>query len=633
MTRAARFYSIHRLVLVPVVLFAFLQLKGQNQQNPIDKAFGLEGLEFVDYVLDNYYALYSQNFDTAISLTGRAKQVSLEQGEVEKAAYASLYVGVINYLRGNYEDAIKAYQFSESTFDSLGSVRGLARTHNEMAVYFHKNNQLEKALELLDASEKEAQSTNDTEALGTSLSHRASFLSRRGKYDEAYPIYKRVYEIRKQEGDSVGLGYVLLDLAEYQLQQGNLAESIELVEASTDIRLAIGDQQGVAVNTVIMGENYFHVKDYIKAIPYFEKTIDLASKIGFTDLIRFSYDMLQQAQLNLGQYQQAYESLQRNRVFNDSIFNIERSKALLDMEKKYETEKKEQQIALQQAEIAEQKAELLFNRLLLIAAFVLVVLLLLIGLLIRNRLKKKQQLALQSQKIAAREAELNAAISSQEKERARYARDLHDGFGQMISILNLNLGSLKKDAKPAQRQKVFEESEKVINEMYDELKGICFDLMPHTLVKEGLQKAIAEFAARITSAGKLFVETNFFGFEERLDEVQEISIYRITQEWVNNVIKYSNATKITVQLTKDAEEITLLIEDDGQGFDKSLLLGSAGNGWKNLQSRSNLIQGVLEIETEENAKGTNLILNAPAIRKIPIASGDSMPAEYENSVS
>ena len=86
------------------------------------------------------------------------------------------------------------------------------------------------------------------------------------------------------------------------------------------------------------------------------------------------------------------------------------------------------------------------------------ILIVIIGLLTRSRARKKQELAIQKERIHAQEAEINAVISSQEKERARYARDLHDGFGQMISILNINLGSLKKNARPDERQKVFEES-------------------------------------------------------------------------------------------------------------------------------------------------------------------------------
>lgn len=598
------------------ILFAFLanlilNLHSQTP-DPFEKLGNLEGEDFVDYVIKNYYQLYSSDFDRTILLTERAKEISIQNGWKERAAYASLYNGVINYLRGNYEAALLSYQYSEHFFDSTDNSKGLARTHNELAVFYHKNDQIEKAIISLDISEREAKKASDLEALGTSLAHRAAFLTRKGKYDEAYPIIQQVFDIRVAQKDSIGLGYVYLDLAEYQLHSGNLEEAQRLIDKSTSIRKVIGDEQGVAVNTVIYGENYFHTGQIERAIPYFQKTIELAGEIGYTDLVRYSYDMLQQAHVKLGNYKKAYESLSRNQVFRDSIFGIEKSKALLELETEYETEKKEQQIALQEAEIAEKEAIISRNGIALLALIISLFLLFLIGLLWRIRVRKRQQLRIKEERIRAREAEINATINSQEKERARFARDLHDGFGQMISILNMNLGSLKNGSKPGERQKVFEESGKVINEMYDELKSICFDLMPQTLIKNGLPSALSEFAERINTGNKVVVVTNFFGLENRLTEIQEISLYRISQEWINNILRHSDADKITIQITRDDEEITLLIEDNGTGFDKTLLTNSTGNGWRNLNTRANLINGEFEIETRKGWKGTTLIVNAPS---------------------
>lgn len=139
--------------------------------------------------------------------------------------------------------------------------------------------------------------------------------------------------------------------------------------------------------------------------------------------------------------------------------------------------------------------------------------------------------------------------------------------------------------------------------------------MPQTLVSNGLESGLQEFAERINKAGKVFVETNFFGLEERPTDIQEISLYRISQEWINNILKYSSADQITLQITKDEKEITLMIEDNGDGFDRGLLMNSKGNGWKNLNTRSNLIHGTLELETEVGKKGNTLIVNAPSSLK------------------
>ena len=147
--------------------------------------------------------------------------------------------------------------------------------------------------------------------------------------------------------------------------------------------------------------------------------------------------------------------------------------------------------------------------------------------------------------------------------------------------------------------------------MYEELRRICFDMMPNTLLQHGLSAALQEFCGRINKADQVSMELDLFGLEERLANLQEVSLYRIVQEWTNNILKYGKAENITVQLTADENELTLMIEDNGPGFDKELLINSKGHGWKNIHTRTKLIDGEIEFDTHEQRRGTTFILNAP----------------------
>ena len=293
-------------------------------------------------------------------------------------------------------------------------------------------------------------------------------------------------------------------------------------------------------------------------------------------------------------------------------------RTIAELQTRYETEKKEQQIKLQNSQIERQQAELRSGRIITAVLVALIVFIFLTGLLLFKRQKLKQEKLLAQEKAFRREAQLEAAINSQELERKRFARDLHDGFGQMISVLNINLKSLEKNG--SDRYSIFENSTRVLQEMYKELKSICFNLMPETLIKKGVVDALKEFAQRINLTDKVYVTIDSFGVDERLSDVQEINLYRICQEWINNILKYSDATKINLQLTRDESEITLLIEDNGTGFDPKLVTESKGNGWKNIQSRSNLLGGIVELETTPDQKGNALILNIPVTRKTEISA-------------
>jgi signal transduction histidine kinase len=151
----------------------------------------------------------------------------------------------------------------------------------------------------------------------------------------------------------------------------------------------------------------------------------------------------------------------------------------------------------------------------------------------------------------------------------------------------------------------------MLADMYDELRGVCFNLMPTTLIRLGLIDAISEFVGRVNMAGKIEIEVTNYGFENRLEELSEISLYRVVQEWVNNILKYSNANTVVIQFTKEEDELTLTLEDDGIGFDTSKLGQSNGNGWKNINSRVKLLGGTVDVDSTIGHEGTILIINIP----------------------
>ncbi|MFY0600724.1 MAG: hypothetical protein JXR03_13710 [Cyclobacteriaceae bacterium] len=239
----------------------------------------------------------------------------------------------------------------------------------------------------------------------------------------------------------------------------------------------------------------------------------------------------------------------------------------------------------------------------------------------RDRLNKQVQ--------SNQEAMMNTIVKGQEDERKRFAEDMHNGFSQMISSLNLNLKSLENTGshQTNKRLDIFQTSKSILNDMYIELKSICFNLMPHTLVSAGIEEALKESANRISRNEELRVDVSVYNIDQRLPEVIEISLYRISQEWINNIIKHSDATKIQLQITGDKKEITLMIEDNGRGFDTSLLTSEKGNGWKSIYSRASLIKGEIELDSSPNMRGTSFILNTPIAKKIAVKKEDAVPAQ------
>jgi signal transduction histidine kinase len=187
------------------------------------------------------------------------------------------------------------------------------------------------------------------------------------------------------------------------------------------------------------------------------------------------------------------------------------------------------------------------------------------------------------------------------------AQDLHDGFGQYISALRLYVSQLKSEkTKPELKTELVGRTDEVLDEMSKEISNVVYDLMPATLIRHGLMTALEDLAARISISQKAKLDIESRGISKRLDELVEINLFRICQEWINNVLKYSGAKQILIDLSLDEGMIRLNIFDDGRGFDPDVFLHSKGNGWRNLHTRADLLQAKVKLNTKPEVQGTEL---------------------------
>jgi signal transduction histidine kinase len=199
---------------------------------------------------------------------------------------------------------------------------------------------------------------------------------------------------------------------------------------------------------------------------------------------------------------------------------------------------------------------------------------------------------------------LKAMIESQEAERQRIATELHDGLGQVLSAARVNL------AASNQADSHLKTSLDLIDKSCTDLREISHNMMPSLLKKSGLPAALHEITDRINQSGKISVTIDHDDNFGRLSSEIEIQIFRIAQELINNILKYAEATEVQIQLIVEDSMFTMMIEDNGKGFDKEILNSTSGNGWYNIKSRLNLISGDVEIDTRPGS-GTVVTIIVP----------------------
>lgn len=213
---------------------------------------------------------------------------------------------------------------------------------------------------------------------------------------------------------------------------------------------------------------------------------------------------------------------------------------------------------------------------------------------------------------------LQALSDVQEQERSRFAKDLHDGLGGMLSGIKLSLSNVKGNMiLPGEQVTVFERSLAMLDNSITELRRVAHNMMPEALVKFGLSAALGDFCDFLNSSKVLTVTYQKIGNDTRLDISMEVVLYRITNELANNALRHSAATKLLIQLNYDDSGLMITVEDNGVGFDKQILTGTTGSGWPNIKSRIEYLKGTLDVETGPG-QGTSVTITVPVPGKEPI---------------
>ncbi len=205
-------------------------------------------------------------------------------------------------------------------------------------------------------------------------------------------------------------------------------------------------------------------------------------------------------------------------------------------------------------------------------------------------------------------------IESQEKEQNRIAKDVHDGLGQMLTGLKYNLESIDINNIDKTAVKI-EELKGLTADIIKGVRTATFNLTPPELTDYGIVPAITKLTQELSRlTGKQIVFFNKTDFKIRLDSLIEINIYRITQEAINNAIKYAESTHIIVSLSHSEKILSIVIDDNGKGFDpskiKRIKTGDGGMGMTFMKERISYINGRFFI-TSELGQGTRVTLNIP----------------------
>jgi two-component system, NarL family, sensor kinase len=521
-----------------------------------------------------------------------------------KQELAAAYINIgsewqyLSDLETAADSYIKALQYAEQ----IGHQNYQRVANNNLASVFNSLQQYDKGLLYAQKALRIAQQMNNDYATASSLINIATSETSLKRNDAALAHFKQVELLGDKMGDNIIRmdGWIGMADNYKALQRWNEAES--LYKNTIELAKKSEASEYILYGCMGMSDLLLKTKKYAAAENYINTGIPLAQSLGTRLELKDLYQRASELNEARGQTGAALNWYKQFVLLNDSLLNEKNTANINLQEIKYETAKKQTQIKELEADRKVQaltiKQKNIVNYILLGSA----VSFLLIALLGVRSYRQKQKL--QQQRITELEKEKQllataAMLKGQEEERSRLAKDLHDSLGGMLAGVKYSFNNMKDNLMMTPEHLLaFQRGLDMLDSSIYEMRRVAHSLMPEALLKFGLNAALKDFCTSINSSGVLKVIYQPYGLENlKADPTVSVTIYRIVQELINNSIKHADATQAIVQLHKEDNKMLLTVEDDGKGFDTSLLDKPTGIGWNNIKNRLDYLKAKLDLQS------------------------------------
>jgi two-component system, NarL family, sensor kinase len=633
---------MRNIFIIPVLLITFNHVIAQQNPPKVDSLNRvLASVDKTNYaeqfkIIQQLYDLYLVNdLPSALSVAYRQYHLAEKNGENAKRGEAAGWIGYVYYAQGKNDSSLIFLNKALESYKNRPDKKKEAELMNNIANIFRVTAKYDTAMVIYTNLLKYYESVNDLVMQGKILGNLGSLYYTAGNQEKAKDYTLQSLALQRKTKDKRGTAVSLVNLSVFALNKSDFKEGILYGDEALDLLKDI-DKNYYAAALVRVGYCYYMTGNKEKALEYNRTAIDIykenhnvrgmmesyrqqgdyliemgrysdALNMGKEALqladttnrldMRLLYDILKRSAIWLNQPEEAIHYSQEQIRMKEADLNEDWAQKIAEVDTKYNTEKKE-------LEIAALKSEKKSNTILIVSLLVILIAGAGTGYSIYKNLKQRQLLSAQRIKELEQEKQITATqsvLEGETTERARLSRDLHDGLGGMLSVVKLKIATMKGNLTiPEENVASLNSAIELIDTSIKELRRVAHNLMPESLMKYGLNAALADFCH---STDK--VTYHFFGNDRRVDEKTEIATYRIVNELVNNALRHSEAKNINVQLLIDDTRLHVIVEDDGKGFDTEAAEAKGGNGLKNIRSRVSSLVGNLEIVTAPG-KGTEV---------------------------
>lgn len=572
----------------------------------------LQAQENLDSLVAMPYDVMVSDLPTSKTRLENGLETAIAQTDSLTTAKLKTMLSTVTMLMGDHEaslqhaiDAIHLYEALNEYARAGGIYCGIG--------YQIKRRELDKGIEYMRRGLKLLEQYPDSMELEPANSNFGVLKEMKGELDSAKFYYNRAYAIALAKKDSIAIPYSLHHLGGVELMQENYDEAKRLFDEGLLIRTLRNDRNGMAESHIFVGEYFKEIGSVDSADYHFNRAILLSYEIGIPYMRQYCYDQMAQMYENAGRNKEALLFYKKYDAVRDSLLQKQRTEQLAEMETRFETTQKEKENLILKQEKQEQELIVSRQQKWIIGLIGAALVILFLSMLVIQRNRSKEAAKRDAAIIEERERGLRSIIQATEDERKRIAKDLHDGIVQSLTGLSLRMqkqsGSVA--AKATGLSKEMNATRKTLDEAISEVRGISHQMMPRVLSEMGLVPALDDMLGKSLGMTEIKYEFEHHKVEnDRFADNVEVSLYRICQELINNIIKHSEAKAVSVQLLKTKTHLVLVVEDNGKGFTFDDPNNQNGIGLMNITSRAKAIHGEVSYEPSPE-QGTVASIRVP----------------------
>lgn len=539
----------------------------------------------------------------------------LEMGNFDKGRY-HFYSGVVykkNDLHGKaFEDLLEARNYFRIS-DSLSS---LADTNYEIYdLTLHQKGLRVDATPYLNEFISYAQSKKDPLLLARAYLKIGGIHNQNDSLNQTIYYYRKAIKELKKIDNVNGVARLEMNIGVAHNEIGKNPDSA-LYYFNKSLRTfeKLEDREMASINFNNTAEAYIEKEDYSTAIEFYHKAMSFPLREYDSKTRVIYYGNVVRAYQKTNDFRNAYLYLKKLDKLKDSINETAQNININEIIEQYDNEKlRTDNLESEVKRRRNQNIAIgLGGGLLAVSIF---------GFLIYKNTKRKQHIAEQEKELEVQRTEkvlaeqeltsIQAMIAGQEKERELVAEDLHHGVAGTINAARMQFEHIAKNKDQAtEMTELFKKTEALLQQAHEEVRSMAHLKNTGVIATKGLLPAIQNLAKNASSTQGLKVDVQDFGLTERIDNSLEIRIFRTIQELINNVIKHANATEATISLTRHEGSLSIIVEDNGQGFDITHLSEKEGMGLYSMEKHIEQIDGTLHIDSSPG-NGTSVLIDIP----------------------